>query len=99
MVGALVVATLGFASAEEDGTYLSSVNETAADVRDTTVPALGMVSEFSFDWVAFAVVVVAAIVVGVDIGFGETEGWLVAVAGTFAVSAGAEVGDDEAETC
>lgn len=99
MVGALVVATLGFASAEEDGTYLSSDNETAADVRDTNVPAPGMVSEFSFDWVAFAVVVVGAVVVGVDIGFGEAEAWVVAVAGTFAVSAGAEVGDDEAETC
>lgn len=93
MVGALVVATLGFASAE-DGTYLSSDNETAADVRDTTVPAPGMVSEFLFDWVSFAVVAV-----GVDIGFGEAEGWFVAVAGTSAVSAGAEVGDDEAETC
>lgn len=95
MVGALVVATLGFASSEEDGTYLSSDNETAAD---TTVPAAGTVSKFSFDRVAFAVVVVA-VVVGADIGFGEAEGWLVTVAGTFAVSAGAEAGDDEAETC
>lgn len=99
MVGALVVATLGFASAEGDGTYLSSDNETAADVRDTTVPAPGMVSGFLFDWVAFAVVVVVAVVVGVDIAFGEAEGWFVAVAGTFAVSAGAEVADDRAETC
>lgn len=55
-----------------------------------------MVSEFSFDWEAFAVV---AVVVGVDIGFGEAEGWFVAFSGTFAVSVGAEVGDDEAETC
>lgn len=97
MVGALVVATLGFASAEEDGTYLSSDKETAADAQDTTVPPAGMVSKFSFDRVAFAVVV--AVVVGADIGFGEAKGWLVAVAGTFAASAGAEVGDDEAEMC
>lgn len=98
MVGALVVATLGFASAEEDGTYLSSDKETTADAQDTTVPPAGMVSKFSFDRVAFAVVVVA-VVVGADIGFGEAKGWLVAVAGTFAASAGAEVGDDEAEMC
>lgn len=99
MVGALVVTTLGLASAGEDETYLSSDNETAADVRDTTVPAPGMVSEFSFDWVAFTVIGGGAVVVGVDIGFGEAGSWFVAVARTFAVSAGAEVGDDEAETC